>query len=233
MNYSLGLFVAKKYVYVRVCYFTYYIKNDIMNTVMIMKEIGVIFGVVFLFGIIFVIPNEIKSSNVGKYNFNYLVRKENDEPVPVSSNVDISFDMDLRTKSKYTAQDFNIMLSGTDLQGLGETFKKCDDKGINSLFVVALACHESNYGRSSLSKDKNNIFGFRAYDRDPYNNAKQFSSKEDCIEFVSKYICDNYLNENGKYFNGDTITSINVKYASDKSWANKIYNIMKKLEKRV
>lgn len=200
-----------------------------------MKEIGVIFGVVFLFWTIFIIPNEIKnSSNIEKYKFNYIVNEEKNEIVAVSNDVgNISFDMDLRTKSKYTADDYNVLLSGTGLQNLGETFKKCDDIGVNSLFMIALACHESSYGRSDLSVYKNNIFGFRAYDNDPYNSAKHFSCKEECIEYVSKYICDNYLNENGKYFNGYTLTSINVKYATDKSWARKIYNIMEKLEKRV
>lgn len=198
-----------------------------------MKEIGVIFGVVFLFGAIFVIPNEIKNSNnIEKYNFNNIINEEINEIIAVDNNLgNISFDMDLRTKSKYTAEDYNVILSGTGLQGLGNSFKKCDDIGVNSLFIIALACHESDYGRSDLSLYKNNIFGFRAYDKDPYNSAKYFSSKEECIEYVSKYICDNYLNQNGKYFNGYTLTSINIKYATDKTWAKKIYNIMKKIEK--
>lgn len=202
-----------------------------------MKEIGIIFGVVFLFGMIFVIPNEIKnSSNVEKYKFNYIVKKENgqnDKVIQVNNGEKISFDMDLRTKSKYTANDYNVMLNGTGLQGLGEEFKKCDERGVNSLFVVALACHESAYGKSTLSQNKNNLFGFRAYDNNPYISAKYFSSKEECIEYVSNYIYHNYLNEDGIYFNGYTIADINVKYATDNTWANKIYNIMKQLEQRV
>ena len=198
-----------------------------------MREILVIFGIVFLIGIIFVIPYELnKDSDIEKYSFRYLTKKDNVQNELESIN-NISFDMDLRLKSKYSAKDYNKMLSGTGLYGLGETFKECDDIGINSLFVVALACHESNYGNSALSKDKNNIFGFRAYDRDPYNSAKSFTNKEECIRYVSKFLCDNYLNENGIYFNGYTMQSINVKYASDSRWSQKIYNIMQDLQKRI
>ena len=198
-----------------------------------MRDILVIFGIVFLIGIVFVIPYELKKdNNIKKYSFRYLTNKDNAQN-KVESVDNISFNMDLRLKSKYSAQDYNKMLSGTSLQGLGVAFKECDDIGINSLFIVALACHESNYGRSALSRDKNNIFGFRAYDRDPYNSAMSFSSKEECIRHVSKFLCDNYLNESGMYFNGYTMLSINVKYASDSRWAEKIYKIMEDLQKRV
>lgn len=198
-----------------------------------MRNIIAIFGIVFLIGIIFVIPYELEKNNgIEKYSFRYLTQKSN-----IKNEVDnvdnISFNMDLRLKSKYTAQDYNKMLSGTSLQGLGETFKECDDIGINSLFIVALACHESNYGNSALSRDKNNIFGFMAYDRDPYNSAKSFSTKSECIRYVSKFLCDNYLNENGRYFNGYTIASINVKYASDSRWSDKVYTIMQNLPKKI
>lgn len=194
-----------------------------------MREILTIFGIVFLFGFVFVIPNDIKNSNNdGKYSHSYLMSKNE---VNIIDN--ISFNMDLRSKSKYSANDYNKMLAGTSLYGLGTAFKQCDDIGINSLFILALACHESNYGNSDLSRYKNNIFGFMAYDRDPYNCAKAFSSKEECIQYVSKYIHDNYLTENGKFFYGYTISDVNVKYASDTSWSTKIYKIMQDLERRV
>lgn len=197
-----------------------------------MRNILAIFGIVFLIGIIFVIPYELEKNNgIEKYSFRYLTQKNNTKN-EVDTVDKISFNMDLRLKSKYTAEDYNKMLSGTGLQGLGETFKECDDIGINSLFIVALACHESNYGNSALSRDKNNIFGFMAYDRDPYNCAKSFSTKNECIRYVSMFLRDNYLNENGIYFNGYTITSINVKYASDSRWSDKVYTIMENLQKR-
>lgn len=198
-----------------------------------MRDILVIFGIVFLIGIVFVIPNDLKSSkNEGIYSHNYLIRKNsNKKEEKMIGN--ISFNMDLRTKSKYSASDYNKMLKGTSLYGLGDAFKQCDDIGVNSLFVVALACHESNYGNSDLSRYKNNIFGFMAYDRDPYNSAKTFSSKEECIQYVAKYLKNNYLDENGKFFYGYTISDINVKYASDTSWSTKIYKIMQDLEHRI
>ena len=196
---------------------------------MTMKEICAIFGIVFTFGFLFFIPNEIKESkNELNYTLNHTVQSNKN-----ITYKNISFDMDLRSKSINTAKDYNKILSGTRLQGLGETFKSCDEIGVNSLFVLALACHESNYGKSSLSRNKNNIFGFGAYDVDPYNSAKSFSSKQECITHVARYLHDNYLNEKGKFFNGYTISAINVNYASDLHWSKKIYNIMVELQNKI
>ena len=33
----------------------------------------------------------------------------------------------------------------------------------------------------------------------------------------------------GAHYNGSSLTAVNKKYASDKSWANKVYNWMKYL----
>ena len=46
---------------------------------------------------------------------------------------------------------------------------------INGLFVAAIGIHESNWGTSKIAKDKKNLFGYGAYDSNPYNGAYQFS----------------------------------------------------------
>lgn len=215
---------------------------DKMILVIHMKEIGIIFSVIFLIGSIFVIPQELeKSKAVESYSFRYITQKEikkvdeklKAENIPKEQNQVISFNMDLRNKSPYTASDYDKLLANTGLNGLGQDFKNCDEIGVNSLFMIALACHESNYGNSSLSKQKNNLFGFQAYDANPYYHAKSFRSKKECINYVCHFIKNQYLMKDGDFFHGYTISSINVKYASDKNWANKIYQIMKNLEKQI
>ena len=37
----------------------------------------------------------------------------------------------------------------------------------------------------------------------------------------------------GTYYNGATLTGVNTKYASDKNWANKVYNYMKLLYNKI
>lgn len=117
----------------------------------------------------------------------------------------------------------NNRLQGTALEGLGGAFKRAEEKyGVNALFLVSLAMHESNVGRSRIARDKNNLFGFQAYDRSPYSSAGRFMSKEACIDHVAGYISRNYLSPSGKYFHGYSIESMNVCYATDKNWSRGI-----------
>ena len=37
----------------------------------------------------------------------------------------------------------------------------------------------------------------------------------------------------GTYYNGNTIKDVNKKYASDSNWANKVYNYMEYLYKKI
>lgn len=117
----------------------------------------------------------------------------------------------------------NNRLKGTDLEGLGKAFKDAEEKyGVNALFLVSLAMHESNVGKSKIAQMKNNIFGFQAYDRAPFDYSRRFSSKEECIDYVAEYVAKNYLSPNGKYFNGYSIESMNIYYATDINWSRGI-----------
>ena len=135
---------------------------------------------------------------------------------------------DMRTPSALTAYEINLFLEDTGLNGLGEAYIKAENEsGVNAMFLVALSMIESGNGNSKLSKNKNNIFGYQAYDSDPYNSAKTFSSKEECIYEVASVISKKYLTEDGPYFGGGyTINHINKRYATDPDWDIKIISKM-------
>lgn len=129
----------------------------------------------------------------------------------------------LRRTSNVSPFILNQCLYGTEMFGLGYAFKCAEEKyGVNALFLMGLAMHESNGGRSAIARDKNNLFGFMAYDSSPYQSAGTFRSKEDCIDYVARYISKHYLTEGGAYFEGYSIESMNIHYASDPNWARGI-----------
>lgn len=108
---------------------------------------------------------------------------------------------------------------------------------INGVFVAAVAIHESGWGTSSISLAKKNLFGYQAYDRNPYENASNFGTYAEGIDLVSRVFVKYYLNPAGKsiyggekavasYYKGSTLTAVNTSYASDKNWANGVYNWM-------
>jgi len=134
---------------------------------------------------------------------------------------------DVTLKSGATAEEINEKLSGTALYGLGGAFAEAEKKyGVNAWFLTGLAIQESGYGTSRIAADKNNLFGFQAYDASPYASAKQFSSEEEGIDYVAKYLSDQYLSESGKYYNGLSIADIGKRYATDQNWASAITQLL-------
>ena len=140
---------------------------------------------------------------------------------------------DVRTPSGLTGEQLDSLLVGTGLQGLGQYYANAEkENGVNALVILSLSALESAWGESRFAVERNNLFGFQAYDSN-VNAAKHFATKEEAIMVVSKHLADKYLQPTGAYFNGYTLEAMNVRYASDKGWASKIASIMHKLSARL
>lgn len=85
---------------------------------------------------------------------------------------------------------------------------------VNIFHIIAHAVLESAWGTSYIARKKNNLFGFRAYDSSPYASARRFKDYPDCIDTWTKWLLDNYLWEDGKYFNGNNEKGIAVRYCT-------------------
>ncbi|MBS7527569.1 glucosaminidase domain-containing protein [Fusibacter paucivorans] len=143
-----------------------------------------------------------------------------DNDVSASGTVDFN---DLTKRSGASATMIDQALEGTNMAGLGQAFVDAEDKyGVNALFLVGLAAHESAYGSSRIAQSKQNLFGFQAYDASPFNSAKTFGTFEDGIDSVAEYLKTSYLTPGGKYYNGASIDAVNKRYATDQNWANAI-----------
>jgi len=115
-----------------------------------------------------------------------------------------------------------------------------EEYGINGIFVAAVGIHESAWGTSKIAKNKYNLFGYGAYDSNPYNGAYTFENYSESIDLLARVFVKYYLNPkgtsiydnqkaSGKYYSGNTLSSVNKKYATDKNWANAVYKHMKYL----
>ena len=63
-----------------------------------------------------------------------------------SINLELTVDSDLRVISNLNAEEFNKMLEGTNLNGLGGALEQAEkEHGINGLYLMGLACLESGY----------------------------------------------------------------------------------------
>ncbi|PGK35013.1 S-layer homology domain-containing protein [Bacillus thuringiensis] len=144
-------------------------------------------------------------------------------------------DLNLTVASKITAQEINSFIakyhSDSPLVGHGQDFINAQNQyGVNAQYLAAHAILESGYGKSEIAYRKHNLFGLRAYDKDPFKYAKYLPTYGDSIAYNANYVRERYLEEDGMHYNGPTLVGMNVKYASDKGWDGKIANIMERIK---
>ena len=145
---------------------------------------------------------------------------------------------DLRKPSNYTAEELDKVYSlmnikGSRLAGKGAIFKEAEERyQINALYLIAHSALESSWGRSQIAKDKNNFFGIAAYDTTPYDSAKSFDDVDKGILAAAKWIRENYI-DNGRTYLGNKASGMNVLYASDPYWGEKIASIMMRINSQL
>lgn len=145
---------------------------------------------------------------------------------------------DLRKPSNYTAEELDKVYSlmnikGSRLAGKGAIFKEAEKRyQVNALYLIAHSALESSWGRSQIAKDKNNFFGIAAYDTTPYDSAKSFDDVDKGILGAAKWIRENYI-DNGRTYLGNKSSGMNVLYASDPYWGEKIASIMMRINSQL
>lgn len=178
-----------------------------------------------------------------RYEFEKDKKNENNK---TTTNKNISFEMALNKPSGLSLEEFKKVL--TDSKDVNKTFINNAEYfyyiekqyNINGLFVAAVGIHESAWGTSKISQNKNNLFGYGAYDSNPYNGAYSFSNYSESIDLIARVFVKYYLNPKGTsiyggekavgtYYNGATLSGINKRYATDSNWANSVYNHLKYL----
>ena len=186
----------------------------------------------------------LKTTNITSEAVSPLIKEKN-RVAALKNNLNI--DMDLSVPSGLTLSDFKTILSNnlSDKNKIfeqnAENFYKAEQKyKVNGIFLASIGIHESAWGTSKIANDKNNLFGFTAYDSDPYNSATSFDNYESAINKVAETLSTKYLRTSGTkisedlvaigtYFNGTTAKSVNVRYASDEGWADKVFTYMQYL----
>ncbi len=148
----------------------------------------------------------------------------------------------LRSKSNITADDLNKALlsvkgSNTNsvLKGNGAAFIEAQETyGVNALLLYAMACQESAWGTSGYALNRNNLFGWNAFDSDP-DRASYFDSVKDCVIQMAGANLRGYLDiTDARYFSsslGNKGSGFNLMYASDPYWGMSIASIAYQIDK--
>ncbi len=163
----------------------------------------------------------------------------------------LGFSMSMNKPSGLNLAQFKKVLTGLSgdknkvIEDNAEYFYYAETQyNVNGLFLASIAIHESGYGTSDISLKKKNLFGYRAYDRDPGGSASTFATYAEGIDLVARVLAKYYLNPKGTliyggeeaeatYYHGSTISAVNTSYATDKNWGNAIYKYIISLYNRL
>lgn len=184
--------------------------------------------------------NNNYNNSVNKNNpyYNYYMYLSNHTKTAYSS---INIDEYIRNNLGYNKNVYGHKAGeGTSrLYGSGTFFYYAQEKyGVNAILSLSLSRNETGNGRSNLSINKNNGFGLNAVDSNPTQAANWYSTFQSSIlGYASKWITYGYAHpRDWRYFGpqfGDKWIGMNVKYASDTYWSEKMasnyYNMDKAL----
>lgn len=152
----------------------------------------------------------------------------------LSPPAEFTIDTDLKAvRSRLTAEQIDDYLrsKGSPAVGIGRhVVEAAQRENVNATFICALAIHESDFGRSKISREKFNLFGWNAVDASPGESAVLFDSYEHCIRHVVQRINELYLTPGGKYFAGRPCLGghaegygMNINYTpTDPVWGTKV-----------
>ncbi len=116
--------------------------------------------------------------------------------------------------------------------------------GLMEFLWPVCGIHESGWGQSTIANQKKNLFGYGAVDSNPYGGAYSFGDYAEGIDLVARVFVQYYLNPkgssiydgslaSGKFYSGPNLSAVNAKYASDKNWANAVYQWMEYLYNKI
>lgn len=159
--------------------------------------------------IIQIAKQEYESANNLKQKYNELIYEYEINQPKVSINYN-PFEV-----TNLSIEDFNEILAGTALSGYGESYYLLEkDYGINGVFAISVAFHESGYGK--YRANTNNFYGMKGN-----NGWMAFESPHSNIQYFGKL-----MNKNLYY--GKSIINIGKVYCPNtySSWANAVTGIM-------
>ena len=175
---------------------------------------------------------QIRINNIVKLK---AIQDENDRKENVAyhySNVTI--------KSGITAEELKECIDtynpNNNISGLTETLIEAEQKyNINAFFLTAIIAHESTWGKSNRAVNQNNLGGVEVYS--PTSEGKTYNSKENSVLGIANFLRRDYLNTDGKYYNGLSTSDVNTAYClkadketTDYHWTESINNIANGLE---
>lgn len=154
------------------------------------------------------------------------IQEEKDREIEKLNNMLQDKDNKIKEMSKAVIYDVNNIgspsgatythmrraLKGTTMEDLADAFVDAEKAySVNAFFLAGLVANESSWATSPRAINQNNLTGHDV----PSDSSEgtYFVSKADCIRQTTEEIRNNYLNEDGEYYNGVSLEAVNKKYS--------------------
>lgn len=148
-------------------------------------------------------------------------------PTQDSINYIATVDSDIKNLSGLTLSQVNTVLSGTGLEDFGQYFLEGEsENNVNAWALMGIASYMSEQGTNNLAK-WNNYLGWDS------RNSRTFDSARQGIVEVAGFINYLYLKSDGAFYNGATLSGMNVMYVEDDEWAVKVLNHIQMMERKL
>lgn len=173
----------------------------------------------------------VKREQYAQFLYRVMNVKSDENNVNATSYVDLDLKLAANVSGKEIDNYIAKYHADSPLVGHGQDFVRAQyEHGVSALYLASHAILESGYGKSEIAYRKHNLFGLRAYDVDPFKNAIYLPTYSDSISYNANYVRKSYLEKDGAYYNGPTLAGMNVKYATDPKWSEKIASIMERIK---
>lgn len=142
----------------------------------------------------------------------------------------ISYDMDINEPCRLSKEDFVDLLNNMkyDYNGVfarnAETIWELEQEyRVNALFVCGIAAYESLWCSSGPATATNNFTSQMTSSGLIY-----YETEEKCFRATFENLANNYLDEDGLYYNGKNIISVNTFYCPGRyDWSSNVALCMK------
>ena len=168
---------------------------------------------------VFLLPicnNLIKVEALGNYNIKVDSQQRPPKTCVLVSNKTIETGIKLDTnnllvKSNVKPDELRKVLEGTGLENLTDVYIAIEKEyGINAIIFASLSAHESAWGTSRRAIEDNNLTGFGV--EEASSEGINAETKEENLFRTAKWLKDEYLSEEGLYYNGLSLKSVNKSF---------------------
>ena len=103
--------------------------------------------------------------------------------------------------------------------------------GINSLAMIGIEANESAWLNSDRTQRQNNVTGYAVYSDS--SKGVSFSSIDESILTTAKLLQTDYINPQGRFYNGLSVSDVNIMYSSDAKWNSTVASVANQLKDKI